>query len=76
MNVKDSEKCISPWLGLLIITCICAIMASAIFWEFSRKGDKPKNNKMKNAQYGEFAPAAFTTQDQSNIQITNDKIIF
>ena len=76
MNVKDSEKCISPWLGLLIITSICIIMSAAIFWEFRGQKNKPRGNKIRNKQVGEFTPVAFTPENQSTIQITDDKIIF
>ncbi|MBF0486042.1 MAG: hypothetical protein HQL16_05980 [Candidatus Omnitrophica bacterium] len=30
---KKQQKCFSPWFGYLVILAVCAIIASAIFFE-------------------------------------------
>ena len=76
MKLQDKEKCINPWMGLLLISGICLIMTVAIFYEFkiANKNKKVKRNN-RDQSYSMMKAAYQKTYTDFQRQQT-DKIVF
>ncbi|MBF0489295.1 MAG: hypothetical protein HQL15_01575 [Candidatus Omnitrophica bacterium] len=59
--IGNSEKCLDPWAGFLIIFVVCIVILLGIFWEF-REGGSSKHHKthMKRAVTVQAPPEANT----------------
>ena len=53
--IGNNEKCLDPWLGLLIILGVCVVILAAIFHEFRGGNHHSRLHKNQNA----MAQAAF-----------------
>ncbi|MBF0252840.1 MAG: hypothetical protein HQL29_03395 [Candidatus Omnitrophica bacterium] len=64
MKVKDSKTCVSPWVGLMIITAICIVMSLAVFVQFGglnkKKAVHGMSKNFKNNEQGNFSQAAYS----------------
>ncbi len=76
MKIQDPKKCVNPWLGLLMIAGICAVMTIAIFFEFSGKEKSKTKSKHKTTPVHELTPVAFQPFDAVPSPAVNDKLIF
>ncbi|MBF0494209.1 MAG: hypothetical protein HQL28_03655 [Candidatus Omnitrophica bacterium] len=39
---KNKDKCVSPWIGFLVIIGVCIVIGAGVFFEFRGKGKSPK----------------------------------
>lgn len=64
--IGKKERCISPWLGFLIIVAVCVVIAGGIFFEFKdrpRAGRAHLKKGMKNAAVQVNFPASLPDAD-------------
>lgn len=73
---KDETKCVNPWIGLLIITVVCFLMASAIFFEETTLKKKDKGKHGKPSYRTPAIPAAFPVDANISIQGDGNRIVF
>ncbi|MBF0199250.1 MAG: hypothetical protein HQL32_16160 [Planctomycetes bacterium] len=81
----ETKTCVSPWIGLLLIVCVCVFIATAIYFKFSDKRAQHRIPKQPMAQgvHGQNAPlrqgarqAAFQTPARSGYLNNGEKLVF
>jgi hypothetical protein len=80
MGDKEDLKCLSPWLGLMVIMVVCLIMTSAIFFQTrpERTENKPRQRHGLTGK-GALKPVygnSGVTQQRELPQELMDRIIF
>ncbi|MBF0571468.1 MAG: hypothetical protein HQL12_06300 [Candidatus Omnitrophica bacterium] len=69
---KKKDKCFSPWFGYLVILAVCAIIASAIFFE--SRGSR-RHRRLPQVPPRAAMQAAFPSQ-QAGGGVTDEKLVF
>lgn len=72
---SNREKCINPWIGFLIISLVCIMIATAIFFEF--KGTRhTANSHKKTDQRKNAVQVVFPNTVNDTETAAGDKLVF
>ena len=71
---ERDNKCINPWLGLLVIVLVCIIVVSAVF--FGNKHPKRRQDRGKAVPGGGASKVGFEYPAADAVGHRDDRLVF